>query len=124
MIKREPASGVVMFDIITNKGERFIVCSALGHLYSLFPVEKNRKNYPVYEVTWSPRHSATVREKRRITQTLKAIENISKAATGFIHAVITILRVSLSVTTYSNMLATINMRFRRGPNFLPLLTQK
>ena len=86
MIKREPASGVVMFDIITNKGERFIVCSALGHLYSLFPVEKNRKNYPVYEVTWSPRHSATVREKRRITQTLKAIENISKAATGFIHA--------------------------------------
>ena len=86
MIKREPASGVVMFDIITNKGERFIVCSALGHLYSLFPVEKNRKNYPVYEVIWSPRHSATVREKRRITQTLKAIENISKAATGFIHA--------------------------------------
>ena len=86
MIKREPASGVVMFDIITNKGERFIVCSALGHLYSLFPVEKNRKNYPVYEVTWSPRHSATVREKRRITQTLKAIENISKAARGFIHA--------------------------------------
>jgi len=44
MIKREPASGVVMFDIITNEGERFIVCSALGHLYSLFPVEKNRKN--------------------------------------------------------------------------------
>ena len=86
MIKREPASGVVMFDIITNKGERFIVCSALGHLYSLFPVEKNRKNYPVYEVTWSPRDSATVREKRRITQTLKAIENISKAARGFIHA--------------------------------------
>ena len=86
MIKRELAPGVVMFDIITNKGERFIVCSALGHLYSLFPVEKNRKNYPVYEVTWSPRDSATVREKRRITQTLKAIENISKAATGFIHA--------------------------------------
>ncbi len=86
MIKREPASGVAMFDIITNKDERFIVCSALGHLYSLFPVEKNRKNYPVYEVTWSPRHSASVREKRRITQTLKAIENISKAATGFIHA--------------------------------------
>ena len=86
MIKREPASGVVIFDIITNKGERYIVCSALGHLYSLFPVEKNRKNYPIYEVTWSPRHSAIVREKRRITQTLKVIENISKAATGFIHA--------------------------------------
>ncbi|HEY6950503.1 MAG TPA: DNA topoisomerase I [Nitrososphaeraceae archaeon] len=86
MIKKELATGVVIFDIITNTGERFIVCSALGHLYNLFPVEKNRKNYPIYDVLWSPRHSSIVREKRRITQTLKVIEDISKAATRFIHA--------------------------------------
>jgi len=86
MIKKELATGVVIFDIITNTGQRFIVCSALGHLYNLFPVEKNRKNYPIYDVLWSPRHSAIVREKRRITQTLKVIEDISKAATRFIHA--------------------------------------
>lgn len=86
MIKREAAPGVVLFEIITNNDQRFIVCSALGHLYSLFPIEKNRKKYPVYEVRWSPRHSATVREKRRVMQTLKLIANISKGASGFIHA--------------------------------------
>ncbi|MGB5091564.1 MAG: DNA topoisomerase I, partial [Nitrososphaeraceae archaeon] len=86
MIKREAAPGVVIFEIITNNDQRFIVCSALGHLYNLFPIEKNRKKYPVYEVRWSPRHSATVREKRRVMQTLKLIANISKGASGFIHA--------------------------------------
>lgn len=86
MIKREAAPGVVIFEIITNNDQRFIVCSALGHLYNLFPIEKNRKKYPIYEVRWSPRHSATVREKRRVMQTLKLIANISKGASGFIHA--------------------------------------
>jgi DNA topoisomerase I len=86
MIKREAAPGVVIFEIITNNDQRFIVCSALGHLYSLFPIEKNRKKYPIYEVRWSPRHSATVGEKRRVMQTLKLIANISKGASGFIHA--------------------------------------
>jgi DNA topoisomerase-1 len=86
MIKRETAPGVVIFEIITNNDQRFIVCSALGHLYNLFPIEKNRKKYPIYEVRWSPRHSATVREKRRVMQTLKLIANISKGASGFIHA--------------------------------------
>ncbi|HEY9398417.1 MAG TPA: DNA topoisomerase I [Nitrososphaeraceae archaeon] len=86
MIKSEPAPGVVIFEIISNKDQRFIVCSALGHLYSLDPIEKNRKRYPIYEVKWSPRHSAIVREKRRIIQTLKVIANISKRASGFIHA--------------------------------------
>lgn len=44
MIKREAAPGVVIFEIITNNDQRFIVCSALGHLYSLFPIEKIEKN--------------------------------------------------------------------------------
>ena len=86
MIKREPAPGTVVFEIITNEDQRFIVCSALGHLYSLFPTEKNRKKYPIYEVVWSPRNSAIGREERRVTQTLKVIEYISKGASGFIHA--------------------------------------
>jgi DNA topoisomerase I len=86
MIKREPTPGVVIFEIISNKDQRFIVCSALGHLYSLFPIEKNRKKYPIYDVRWSPRHSAIVREKRKIIQTLKVIASISKGASGFIHA--------------------------------------
>jgi DNA topoisomerase I len=86
IVKREPVPSVVIFEIISNKDQRFIVCSALGHLYSLFPIEKNRKKYPIYKVKWSPRNSAIVREKRRIMQTLNVIANVSKGASGFIHA--------------------------------------
>ena len=60
MTERELAPGVVIYEIISDKNQRFIVCSALGHLYSLFPIERNRKKYPVFEAKWSPRHSANV----------------------------------------------------------------
>ncbi|HEX5921944.1 MAG TPA: DNA topoisomerase I [Nitrososphaeraceae archaeon] len=86
MTERELASGVVIFEIISDKNQRFIVCSALGHLYSLFPIERNRKKYPIFEAKWSPRHSAIVREKRRILEILKVISKISEGASGFIHA--------------------------------------
>jgi len=86
LTKREPAPGVVIFDVISDDDQRYIVCSALGHLYSIFPVEKNRKKYPIYDVKWSPRYSKIVREKERISQTLQIISNISHGASGFIHA--------------------------------------
>jgi len=84
--KREPAPGVVIFDVISDNDQRYVVCSALGHLYGIFPVEKNRKKYPIYDVKWSPRYSKIVREKERISQTLQIISNISHGASGFIHA--------------------------------------
>ncbi len=86
MTERELAPGVVIYEIISDKNQRFIVCSALGHLYSLFPIERNRKKYPVFEAKWSPRHSAIVREKRKILEILKVISKVSEGASGFIHA--------------------------------------
>lgn len=86
MTERELAPGVVIFEIISDKNQRFIVCSALGHLYNLFPIERNRKKYPIFEAKWSPRHSTIVREKRRILEILKVISKISEGASGFIHA--------------------------------------
>jgi len=86
LVRRELAPGVIVFEIISKKNQRFIICSALGHLYSLVPIEKNRKKYPIYEVKWSPRYSSSVKERKRIIQTLKVISNISQNASGFIHA--------------------------------------
>ena len=86
LTKIEPAPGVVIFDVISDDDQRYIVCSALGHLYGINPVEKNRKKYPIYDVKWSPRYSKIVREKERISQTLQIISNISHGASGFIHA--------------------------------------
>ena len=86
LTKREPAPGVIIFDVISDDNQRYIVCSALGHLYGIFPVEKNRKKYPIYDVKWSPRYSKIGRERERISQTLQIISNISHGASGFIHA--------------------------------------
>ena len=86
LTKREPMPGVIIFDVISDDNVRYVVCSAFGHLYGLFPVEKNRKKYPIYDVKWSPRISKVRKEKKRISQTLQVISDISPGASGFIHA--------------------------------------
>ena len=86
IIEKKHSLGIVVFEITSDKNQRYIVCSALGHMYSLTPLEKNRKKYPIYETVWSPRHSTIVNEKKRILETLKVISRISEGASGFIHA--------------------------------------
>jgi DNA topoisomerase-1 len=86
IIEKKHSAGIVVFEIISEKNQRFIVCSALGHMYSLIPVERNRKKYPIYETVWSPRHSTIAKERKRILETLKVISRVSEDATGFIHA--------------------------------------
>lgn len=84
--EKKNSLGIVVFEITSDKNQRFIVCSALGHMYSLIPLEKDRKKYPIYETVWSPRHSTIANEKKRILETLKVISRISEGAAGFIHA--------------------------------------
>lgn len=86
IIEKKHSLGIVVFEITSDKNQRFIVCSALGHMYSLIPKEKNRKKYPIYETLWSPRPTSVVNEKKRILETLKVISRISEGASGFIHA--------------------------------------
>lgn len=86
IIEKKHSHGIVVFEITSDKNKRFVVCSALGHMYGLIPLEKNRKKYPIYETVWSPRHSTIANEKKRILETLKVISRISEGAHGFIHA--------------------------------------
>lgn len=86
IIEKKHSLGIVVFEITSDKNQRFIVCSALGHMYNLIPVEKNRKKYPIYETVWSPRSSNIANGSKRILETLKVISRISEDASGFIHA--------------------------------------
>ncbi|HJU80019.1 MAG TPA: DNA topoisomerase I [Nitrososphaeraceae archaeon] len=86
IIEKKYSLGIVVFEITSDKNQRFIVCSALGHMYSLIPKEKNRKKYPIYETVWAPRTSSIVNQKKRILETLNVISRISEGASGFIHA--------------------------------------
>ncbi|HEY7694659.1 MAG TPA: DNA topoisomerase I [Nitrososphaeraceae archaeon] len=86
IIEKKHSLGILVFEITSDKNQRFVVCSALGHMYSLIPLEKNRKKYPIYETVWSPRHSTVANQRKRILETLKVISIISEGASGFIHA--------------------------------------
>ena len=86
IIEKKHSLGIVVFEITSDKNQRFVVCSALGHMYSLIPLEKNRKKYPIYETVWSPRHSTVANQRKKILETLKVISRVSEGASGFIHA--------------------------------------
>jgi DNA topoisomerase I len=79
-------SRVPMFDIESKSREHYVICSALGHLYNLIPLEKNRRTYPVFDLKWSPRRFASSKHWTRIDLILAEISEVSKRASGFIHA--------------------------------------
>jgi DNA topoisomerase-1 len=79
-------SRIPIFDITSKNKEHYVICSALGHLYNLVPVKKNRKIYPVFDLEWSPRHSKNSRDKVRVNQIVSEISEFSKRAAGYIHA--------------------------------------
>ena len=69
---------------------RFVVCSALGHLYRLVDVKGNRSMYPVFDVKWSPilkkRNGRGPKTSIKSEQIIKAISLLSRKATRFVHA--------------------------------------
>jgi DNA topoisomerase-1 len=79
-------SHVPIFDIESRSRERYVICSALGHLFSLIPLEKNRKTYPIFDFKWSPKRFAGSKSWNRIDAILSEISEVSKKASGFIHA--------------------------------------
>lgn len=79
-------SHVPIFDIAYKNNEHYVICSALGHLYNLVPLKKDRKIYPVFDLRWCPRRSTNSKPWTRIDLILSEISEISKKATGFIHA--------------------------------------
>ena len=79
------------FSATDKKGQHFVVCYALGHLYGLVDVGGNRNLYPVFNIKWMPiskKNRATnfglLSEK--IEKIIKTISMLSKKASVFIHA--------------------------------------
>lgn len=69
---------------------RFVVCSALGHLYGLVDVRGDRSIYPVFDVKWRPilkkRNGRGPKISVKSEQIIKAISLLSRKATRFVHA--------------------------------------
>ena len=78
--KESRLAGISVFDV-TNNDLSYKVCTALGHLYGLTDVTKNRSVYPVLDLEWAP-----VAKNPRATKAIKVISDLSKNASAFVHA--------------------------------------
>ncbi|MEJ7642154.1 MAG: DNA topoisomerase I [Candidatus Nitrosocosmicus sp.] len=74
-----------------KKGQHFVICYALGHLYGLVDAGGNRRLYPVFDIKWRPlskKNSGTNFNalSEKIERIIKTISTLSKKASIFIHA--------------------------------------
>ena len=79
------------FYAIDKRGQHFVICYALGHLYGLIDAGGNRSSYPVFNIKWMPlskKVSGTNSNalSERIEKIIKTISMLSKKASIFIHA--------------------------------------
>lgn len=82
---RELENGVPYFQCDTRDGP-VIVCSALGHLYSLGVKGKvPRRFYPVWNYEWRPKHEVE-KKSARLKNWIAAISRLSKGVDRFVNA--------------------------------------
>ncbi len=63
------------------KEKTFVLCYALGHLYTLQDLAGNRHVYPVFKVDWMP-----VEKQFKIKRIIEVIEKLAKDASDFVNA--------------------------------------
>lgn len=79
-----------VFSATAKNGLRFVLCSAIGHLYGLVDANGNRSRYPVFSAKWIPvtRKKDKAAQKTAVKSELviNTISLLSQKATSFIHA--------------------------------------
>jgi DNA topoisomerase-1 len=74
------SGGISIFEV-KNDQRYYKICTALGHLYSLTDVTKNRSVYPVLDLEWAP-----VVKNPQVLRAIKVISELAKDASSFVHA--------------------------------------
>jgi DNA topoisomerase I len=75
-----------VFSATTKSGLRFIICSAIGHLYGLVDAKGSRSTYPVCDIKWMPVIKKGNKKDRNTELVISVISLLSQKATSFIHA--------------------------------------
>ncbi|HXV46167.1 MAG TPA: DNA topoisomerase I [Nitrososphaera sp.] len=78
--KESRPAGISVFDV-THNDCHYKVCSALGHLYGLVDMAKNRSVYPVLDLEWAP-----VAKNPRAARVIRVISDLAKDTSAFVHA--------------------------------------
>ncbi|HEV3433679.1 MAG TPA: DNA topoisomerase I [Nitrososphaera sp.] len=74
------SDGISIFEV-KREQRHYKICAALGHLYGLTDVTKNRSVYPVLDLEWAP-----VVKNPQVLRAIRVISNLAKEASSFVHA--------------------------------------
>lgn len=84
-VLRRTKRGLPVYEV-TRPDETIYVCSALGHFYTVDQKEgATRKAYPVWDLTWKPRHLVE-RGQERLRTWIDQISQLSRRADRFVNA--------------------------------------
>lgn len=70
---------------VNTSGKEYIICSSVGHLYSISDPGQKREFYPVLDLEWYPINQIN-KNKRYIHKYIKIIKNFSTHAENFVNA--------------------------------------
>jgi len=77
--------GKVKVFFVKNNDKTYVICSALGHLYTVSDPLKKRYVYPVFDVEWFPLHKIN-KKRLEISQRIDIIKKLAKNANSYINA--------------------------------------
>lgn len=83
--KKDKRSSIEFYAVRGFDGKNYVICSALGHLYTVAPAFKEREIYPILDIEWLPTYLV---EKKRvdIKKRLDLIYRLSTHASSVIIA--------------------------------------
>jgi DNA topoisomerase-1 len=72
---------VPVFEVTAGNGLRYVITSAIGHLYGLRDAAAARSVYPSLDLEWAP-----VPKNKRAEVAIKVISDLAGSASSFVHA--------------------------------------
>ncbi|MFC1754611.1 DNA topoisomerase, partial [Thermoproteota archaeon] len=77
--------GKVKVFVVINKDKIYVICSAIGHLYTVSDSLQKRYVYPVFDVEWFPLHKVN-KTRLDISHRIDIIKKLAKNANNYINA--------------------------------------
>lgn len=77
--------GKIKIFILKNNERIYVICSAIGHLYTVSDPLQKRYIYPVFNVEWFPIYQVE-RKRNDILQRIEVIKRLAENANIFINA--------------------------------------
>lgn len=71
--------------LVENDKKKYIICSALGHLYGLGTSRKKRDVFPIFDLMWFPLSQIDT-DKKIVWNRIQTISSLSNRASAFVNA--------------------------------------